>query len=141
MTAKRVTCGSVCDRAVKPNCLGSRVKNDAGLLVRLVPRGSCGDKIPSCRRHVQVENLHPQKSQGLPSLFLSPLSFPVATRFHLVSCGDKIPSCRRHVQVENLHPRVENLHPQFKTPWIVPVFLSPALPLVATRFHLVSSAN
>ena len=63
----------------------------------------CGDKLSSCRRHVQVEHLHPQFKCPHPTSL----------------CGDKIssclfvatrsPSCRRHVQVENLHP-------QFKCP-------------------------
>ena len=71
-TTKRVTCWSGSDRTVKLACLGSHVKNDAGSLVRLVPRG---DKLSSC-------------------LF-------VATRFHRVegmcklkTCTHKRASCR-----------------------------------------------
>ena len=56
---------------------------------RLVATGS-----PSCRRHVQVENLHPQFTFPLPTLL----------------CGDKIPSCLLSNQ------QVENLLPQFKFP-------------------------
>ena len=99
MTAKRVTCGSASDRTVKLNCLGSRVTNDAGLLVRLVPRGeeipslpSCGDKISSCLLWRQ--------------------DFHLVEFSKLKTCCHKRASCRRHVQVENLHPQVKNLHPQ-----------------------------
>ena len=92
----------------------------------------CGDKISSCRRDVQVENLHPQFKKALARSHLPrPSSSP---------CGDKIPSCRTQ-QVENLLPQdsivslcgdkipscrtqqVENLLPQdsivadFSFPW------------------------
>ena len=79
---------------------------------------SCGDKISSCRRHVQVEYLHPRvknvhlqfKQPWLDPIFLSLFSSP---------CGDKISSCLFSNQ------QVENLLPQFKQPWLVPILLSP----------------
>ena len=106
MTAERVTCCSVAARTVKLNCLGVRVKNEAGLLVRLVP---CGDTISSCRRHVQVENSHPQFKHSHPQEGWGRLFLPTP---YLPSCGDKISSCRRDVQVENSHPQFTNVHPQ-----------------------------
>jgi len=76
---------------------------------------SRGDKISSCRRHVQVENLHPHGK----------------TCTH-VSCGDKISSCRRHVQGENLHPHGKTCTHMGKLA---------ATSLVATRFHLVGEVQ
>jgi|GEM_PF-1659774 len=67
--AKRVTCGSVSDRTVKLTCLGSRVKNDAGLLVRLVPRG---DMISSCRISTLKTCCHKKLGPALSSYSISP---------------------------------------------------------------------
>ena len=130
---------------------------------------SCGDKISSCRRQVQVENLHPHgktcthnsKNPGSePVEDQMPVSL-VATRFHLVSCRiSKLKTCchnsnfpspplfvatRFHlvgeVQVENSHPHGKTCSHNSKKPGSEPAEDQMPVCLVATRFHRVDSAS
>jgi len=90
---------------------------------------SCGDKISSCRKHVQVENSHPRVENSHPQEARARLSFPVATRFHLVEG-----MCKLKTRTHGLKTRThKKLGPGSLSLWRQDFIVS----LVATRFHLV----
>jgi len=84
----------LCAQCVIPSCRLVATKGH---------RVSCGDKISSCRRQVQVENLHPQEARAcllfscfvlpLPVATRSPSCLFVVTRFHLVEGKCKLKTC------------------------------------------------
>ena len=86
----------------------------------------CRYRLTATRFHrvgeVQVENSHPQFKKPLPT---SP-------------CGDTIFIVSGKCKLKT-RTHMGKLAPTIQKPWLVPTILSPRLPLVATRFHLVSS--